>query len=381
MELLQAPQIMMTGNESAPSKVDNDYLRLAGWEMSVSSTIDSMASSDQVIEGWNLLQTNIGSEIIFRLFQPFFILTVIDASGRNTKEIRVHEPRVIELLRFSYWYSRISKYDKTNTFSQKASEIKGKLARKALSNVEDYKTTTINHEFVTDQQEFDKQVSSSLSRAKQGKTIDSDFETYIKELRRTLWSVISELQLAGICQDSGLSVSFIKPNYKIDYDIIIDGIPSQVKSITTEDDNARDFFKRINDRIDRYINGQEIEEYEVEETIRDDILYRYRSIIKAIDQGVKIVLINGTHSYSGFLANKYASDRCMITPLKTVIETSISLLRKEDQSNQSGSTTKNIHVIFGAGAIDIKYRYSAWGFQIPYDTNTKTLKLEEMKKI
>lgn len=125
----------MTDKESFPFSTRKDYVNLAGWEVSVTSTIDSNATPDEVIKGWKMLNNDIGTDIIDRLFPPFFILTFADANGRSTKDIRVFEPRVIELLRLSYWYSRISKNDETNTFAHKVSEIKGKLTKKALSNM------------------------------------------------------------------------------------------------------------------------------------------------------------------------------------------------------------------------------------------------------
>jgi hypothetical protein len=370
----------MVEDDYRPSKINNDTVRVAGWELSVSSTIDSAGTAEQVIKGWDLLQTELGSDIMDRLFQPFFILTIFDADRKDVRKIRGQEPRIIELLRFGYWYLKVSKSDKSNTFAEKRSEIKGKISRKAMTNVEAYKSTSIDQKLVKDQEEFKKLASSGVSLAKQGKKLDSAFEIYMKELRRTLWSVISELQLAGISQDSGLVVGFSKPTGEHDHDIIIDGIPCQVKTITTEDDNARELFKLIADRSSRYMSGHDIGENEVDEAVKNDISYRYKSIIKSIDQGVRIILINGTHSYSGFLANKYSSDRSLLTPLYDVLKKSISLLSK-NHDNEPNSSTENIYVILGAGAIDINYRYSAWGFQILYDTNTKTLNLNEMKKI
>ena len=260
---------------------------------SVSSTVDSMATTDQIIEGWEMLNHDIGTDIIYRLFKPFFLLTVADAIGHEVKEIRVFEPRVIETLRFSDRYLRLKKNDKTKTFSQKVSEIKGKLTMKALSNVESYQTSTIEPNFVKDIDDFQQEVKSGLLHAKKGKPLDTQFERYIKELRRTLWSVIAEFQMAGLCHNSGLTVSFDKPKNGKDYDILIEGLPCQVKSVTTEDDNARELFRTIDKRIIEYRNGKKIDEDEVENGIKNDISYRYKSIVKAIDQVVKIVLING----------------------------------------------------------------------------------------
>jgi hypothetical protein len=369
----------MMENEYCPAKVDNDIVRLAGWELSVSSTIDSKANSDQVIEGWNWIQTEFGSDIMYRSIQPFFILTVYEMNGRDVNEIRLKEPRVIEILRFSYWYLKVLKNDKSGTFFQKCSEIKGKLFSKALTNVEYYKHSKIDKKSYTDQKEFKNKVSTALSLVKQGKTIRSTFGTYLKELRKTLWSVNSELQFAGICQDSGLSVSFQKPHNKTDYDMIVEGIPCQVKSITTEDDNALNLNKLIRDRYVRWLAKEEVNEDEVEHQVKADVSYRYRSVVKSIDQGVRIVLINGTHSYSGFLANRYATDKKILTPLINVLQSSISLLTK-NQVEPLETATKIIHVILGAGAIDVDYRYSALGFQIPFDSNAKTLELTAMKK-
>ena len=78
--------------------------------------------------------------------------------------------------------------------------------------------------------------------------------------------------------------------------------------------------------------------------------------------------------------NRYATDLDLKMPIKNVIRRLIRLL-DEDQSKQSDVNTKYVYIIFGAGAIDIEYRYSAWGFQIPYDSDNKELKLMEISKI
>jgi hypothetical protein len=138
----------------------------------MSSTIYPNATPDEVIKGWNMFNKDMGRDVINRLFQPFFYHAVIDANLFPVYELRNQEPEMIELLRLSYWYYRCSMIAKNNTFPFKRKEIRGKLTRGLLSNVEEYKTTVEGEEFISDMEEFREKLKAGLINArKRGKIL------------------------------------------------------------------------------------------------------------------------------------------------------------------------------------------------------------------
>ena len=132
LDLLKNSDIIMDEKEYRPRKIGNDFVALGGWEFNVSSTIYAKATPDDVIKGWNMFNDDIGRDIMDRLVQPFFYRAVEDANNYPISELRNHEPEMIELLRFSYWYYKNSTIS-DNTFPSKCKEIRGKLTSAAAA--------------------------------------------------------------------------------------------------------------------------------------------------------------------------------------------------------------------------------------------------------
>jgi hypothetical protein len=320
LELLKNPIILLGDNESRPFKDNEEFLSLVGWDLNVSSTVYSKSMPAEIINGWYAFETEMGRNVITRLLQPLFLLTIIDTVGCSVEQIRRKEPRIIELLRLSYWYYRFLNIDTNNTFTSKRKEIREKLTRAALTNIEKYKTTLKENDSVDNNKEFEKMINSNLIEAKEGKPIDKDFEKYIKELRKALWSVISELTFAGLCNDDEHAILFDARNKGRDYDFIVDHIPCQVKTIITEDVDAKQFFTKIGNRINELQNGKMIAENEIELEIKKILFENQGSITKSINQGAKILFINGTQTYAGFLLNQWASDNNLDLPIDTSLK-------------------------------------------------------------
>jgi hypothetical protein len=372
IELLDNPVRLMDENESIPMKNNKDFVSIGGWELNVSSTIYNLATPDEVIQGWNIFNKEMGRDVINRLFQPFFLLTVIDADHRKVDDIRTQEPRLVELLRLSYWYSRFLNINTNNTFSSKRKEIRGKLTRSILFNLEKYTANVKEDNFIGNMHEFEKMVKVDLLKVKEGKPTDKNFEKYMKELRKAMWAVISELVFAGICNDNGFTIRFDNQKNGHDYDFIVNNIPCQVKTITTEDENAKQFFEKINSKIIELQRGKLIEEKEIESEINNLVIENRKVVLKSIEQGAKIIFFNGTQTYSGFLLNQWASDNNLDLSIGTALKKSINLLQKENDHKLNCENEKYLPLIFGAAAIDHNYRFSTLIYAIQFNINDKS---------
>jgi hypothetical protein len=153
---------------------------------------------------------------------------------------------------------------KNDTFPFKRKEIRGKLTRGLLSNVEEYKTTVEGEEFVDDMEDFREKLKVGLINAKKrGKPQDGDFKKYMREIPTAVWRVTSELIFAGISNDAEYKICFDTPDKGHDYDFVVNDIPCQVKTIILEQKNQQEVVQEIISRKDKLGNGKKVEEEEV----------------------------------------------------------------------------------------------------------------------
>jgi hypothetical protein len=131
LELLENPNILLDEQEYTSQRSGNDFVTIGGWEFNVSSTIYANATPDEVIDGWNMFNNDMGRDVINRLFQPLFYRTVIEANSLPVYKLRNQEPGLIELLRLSYWYHKLSLIPTNNTFSSKRKEIRQKAHKRS----------------------------------------------------------------------------------------------------------------------------------------------------------------------------------------------------------------------------------------------------------
>jgi hypothetical protein len=187
-----------------------------------------------------------------------------------------------------------------NTFPSKRKEIRGKLTRALLTNVEKYKTTVKEDEPIDDIEEFMKKMHEGSINAQKGKPQDNDFKKYVKkDIPAAFWGVNSELIFAGLCNDAGYSVKFDTPIGQHDYDFIVNEIPCQVKTILSTEKNIEEYTMKVNNMIAELRVGKKINEEKVKKEILNLLHENQEDIKKAIQQGGRIICVNGTHTYAG----------------------------------------------------------------------------------
>jgi hypothetical protein len=215
----------------------------------------------------------------------------------------------------------------------------------------------------------------SSINAQKGKPQDNDFKKYMKkDIPAAFWGVNSELIFAGLCNDAGYSVKFDTPDSQHDYDFIVNEIPCQVKTILSTEKNIEEYTMKVNNMIAELRAGKKINEEEVKKEILNLLHENREDIKKAMQQGGRIICVNGTHTYAGFLLNQLASDNKIDFVIQGTLQKSINLLHEEN-------TIGLLKVIFGAAAIDINYRFSTMGFKIPLSLTLEGSKLSQIDKL
>lgn len=246
--------------QATPIREDDDHLTIAGWKFDIKSRIYRFANTDEVIAGWDLIdkRLKICKTNSFQLFVPLFKAMLIDynkinnLSGKSRRDIPLSNRQlnlgIISLLQLSYWYKVCSVYP---TFSLKEKEVIDKL-------VGFVKTFNQNR---------------------------TDLETILEKLRNDIDDCVSELMFAGLASISKPNISFSKKN-----DFIIEGIPCEVK--TVHDDIIIDRGAIIMSKKEDF--GQlALRTGMMEQILRN----KYKKDIKdAVNQGGKIILINGSYS-------------------------------------------------------------------------------------
>ena len=113
----------------------------------------------------------------------------------------------------------------------------------------------------------------------------------------------SELIFAGILSENSHKLDFDKR-----CDFTLDDIPCQVKTIIPNESSFEKTNKKISDRIHELHDGKVVDETEVRREIISLLQEKHNLIDDAIRQGGRILCVNGTQTYAGYLLNRWSSD-------------------------------------------------------------------------
>lgn len=333
LKKLGNPPVIMHEPDFRPKRIDDTQIKLCGWTFNIQSVVCANATSNAILEGWQMINTEIPN-VMDRLIQPLFYKSVREVRILHLWQFSTIEPSIIELLRLSYWYYKCSNLNSDNTFQLKKEEIEGKLVEDLLNNIEEYRRS-IKDSFTEDGKQFLLNLEREI-RAGIAKPIDTEFyEKYLKQVLIAVWSVISELMFAALSGEYGSKISFETSGGNHDYDFVVKEVPAQVKMIIPEFKTVELDDGKIRQRIRELLGGRQIEEMEVEKEIIY-LLTNYAGlerIKKAIRQGGRIICISGTQRYAGFLLNQWASDNKYAPTLKESLTSSFELLNGPERKN------------------------------------------------
>jgi hypothetical protein len=126
-------------------------------------------------------------------------------------------------------------------------------------------------------------------------------------------------------------------------------------------------------------SGKLINEKEVEAAIKNLLLTR-KDAIKSIEQGAKIMFLNGTHTYAGYLINRWALCNSLDLSVGLSLKKIFNLMQIESIHFKS-EKAKFLPIIFGAASTAYNYRFSTMSFKVPIKVNYDVLEIGIIDKI
>jgi len=309
-------------SDTIPMALDSELVTVGGWKLNVISLIDSKASSQMVVSGWHSFGKLVPMN---RLLIPFLYSTSLDFIRFRFSGI---EPHWTRLLRLCYWFEKCLEMNDGN-FHYKQMEIK-RAIMKPLKNVE----STLNDK-------------------------GRRFIQAMEQLNKTIASYTSELKFPALVKMYGHRTSFDK-----NHDSILDGFPSEVKSIyshaTIEEETTG--IPKLN--IRGQVIGENVNPY--------DEFFKFvfsRKVIghvsKAYNQGGKIIFVDVTHTFASFLLYMLSTQKGTNLSFDKALSNAMTLI--------TSAKEKRLPVIFVSSLSSYEQLVLALLVPIPLKVLSKTL--------
>jgi hypothetical protein len=289
--------------------------------------------------------------------------------GTITSEIYKFEPDVVDFLKICYWYYRIGK---TPTIIHKLKELRTRLAKKLLYRLESGKVSFSYEGLSSD--EIQNKISDILNKLGKKETDIISKKHLLNGYYDFVSVTISELMYPSLAQEYGHMVSFVPRNQDFDFDVKIDNLPLQVKTLIPVryfpiSDLDITKLKKHDEEVARigclYHNNQLNQSY-VQERVLD---YVKRSCIsqinKSLEQKAKAVILDATQTAEGWLLNQLYTDDKVYVKFDDSLKKCI-----ENYSHQY------VNVVFASTAYDCNYRISTLAMRLPI----KDGKIDESSK-
>ena len=350
-----------------PEKIDENHVSFCECIFDVKALIYENATSDDILSSWTIVRNDLKVDRLVNVF--------LRDSLYNLYLTRYfQEPDIILMLRLLYWYYRCHLLQSNDTFKHKISEIKKKLTKRLLKQREKIsKEMSIDANYVSILNTLVLNWEDIISGFKTN-VVDQELlqksERYRIAWFKDVWNVTSELLFAALCGERGFTVTF-EPSSKDedhDYDFLMNGYPVQMKSLNVSDSlySAVDRLRRRKISVDR---GEITYDYVIKR-ILDAIRYNISEVEDALEQGARIIFMNGTtdESCGSYLGQLSLEEPSRFNFTKS-IELSIALVEKNRCS---------VPLIFCATAFRSTYYINSMAFKIPI---TDQMKVDNDKDI
>lgn len=324
-------------------------------KLNIRSLIYQKCGIGDLIVGWDELSKKFD---LVRVLELFMSTSMSRLKDTNTSEIYKFEPDVVDFLKICYWYSRIT----TNpTIIHKLKELRTRLAKKLLYRLESGKVSLSYEGLSSDK--IQSTIGDMINElGKKGTDINRK-KLLLNEYFDFVSVIISELMYPSLAKDYGHRVSFVPRNQDFDFDVKIDNMPIQIKTLfsfryfpqSSQDiDKYQTYQKEIQEIVHLYHSHLLNKSY-VEQNVVD---YVKNSCISQIDDALKqkaeVVILDGTKTTKGFLLNQSFTDDNTYAKFD-------DSLKKSMKKNSN----KFVNVIFASTAYDYNYRISALAMSLP----------------
>jgi hypothetical protein len=341
-----------------PRDIGNGIVCLGGWEFKVSKMVYPKATIKEVMDGWTkLIEDDIPVDL---LFLTLFIRTILDPTC-NTEAIS-EEPELVQILRLAYWYQRSRVMNSQNTFGHKVQEIREELGQGPRTKMEKYAVFSNLDRGMDTTQYYHEVVKPVMYAIRQGKA-PAGFVNEIKEIRHSIYQVVSECSFYSLVAEEGLDILFkTKKEGEKNPDAIVHRIASEVKTIIDQ--------LQYQDKIDDNLLE------EILNSIQRNKLTR--KINDALEQTAQIVVLDATGTSLGYALNLYVSQHDKTYSVRKSIDTAIELV-------ESGSMDY-VPILVFAQSVDTHYNFRLSMTMVPCpisqtnDNNTFRVDLSKFPK-
>jgi len=372
--------------DAIPKKETVHSIKLCKVKTDVRSTISPSATGDEIVNGWSSLGNYLYLDDAFRLdrLSQIFMNEYLDKlNSFPIISFCLIEPDIIDAMRLSYWYHICERMDSNNTFQHKKKEMKGKLRRGLLTNVEKFKISydVKNHMDVFNELDTNPYVDTirkveALPKIKEALPIDDETNLlkskFMYQWFKEVSSIIAELKFAALSHKAHFEVTFEPSKTTRDFDFSVNNIPTQVKaSVIYRGERSRQlrYFEDIRQITTMSDTGNLTKRYVINLLIEYIKSEYWSQISKSLEQKTRLIFVDGTQSSVGFALNKWMSEN----------NTELTLKKSLDEAFSLGETSTDfLPLVFSAGAIDYDYRIPFLCFKIPI-IGTKTVHLDESR--
>jgi len=224
-------------------KIDNKRISIHGCKIDVTTVINNRSTSEEIVNGWNILQDSISMDILSRLlllntiYKNLMITNPGEITVNNDILISNKAPDVIVLLSLCYWVNICKNLMDADNFKIKMSELNHNFAINSLNQV----YQEVSKLEILRVKSIDKEFGENYAKSK--------FYN-IKQWVETIVSFTSEFMLCSIIKQLNLDVSFIPSANNIKRcDLLVKEYHIEIKSIIDPFEYGVDIAKSLSEEL------------------------------------------------------------------------------------------------------------------------------------
>jgi hypothetical protein len=355
------------------NEINGDTLELAKIKFNIGSVVYEKVTAREIIDGFEELKT---------FFDFVRVLEVLSnamlAKIRKILDPSPVEPDTIDLLKLCYWYNRLKNI---NTIEHKRKEIFSRVCQRLLHRLEKRSKRTIDYSNLSEY-EIKEKIDNTLDEIRQTQSTDDSMQTFrwLNEYLNFINVCVSELIFPSLASESGSKIDFVPTNkdHDYDYDIMINGHPTQIKTLFSYevfgiDEVEQHKQEKYHQGVARVRELYDTNQITMDLVKKEIIEFTKRSCINKINdalrQKAEIIIIDSTRTIPGLLQNYYYTN-----------DTEYIKFHNSLTEVMNNPINKFVYVIFASTAYDNKFRVSSLVVKVPVTKINQVIQVDNSKK-
>jgi hypothetical protein len=351
---IQIGMLELCDKDAFPTTMDDEYVKFCKIKLNVRSLIYRDCTADDLIDGWNSLSATLD---LVRVVELILSTSLSRLEGICVSEIYKFEPDVIDFLKICYWYSLVRR---TPAIIHKTKELRTRLTKRLLYKLESNKES-INYDGLSDL-EIQRLISKTTKELKENGTDITRRKQLLNEYSEFVSIAVSEFMFPALAQEYGHGIVFEPSNKDYDFDVKIDDLPFQVKTLIPKkyfpisDLDIANHQKYIEDvaQIQSLYYNKQLNQSYVQRRVLDYVKKNcVWQINKSLEQKAKAVILDATQTCEGWLLNQMFADDEIYVKFDESLKKCIKNYSDE-----------YVNVIFASMAYDYNYRISTLAMKL-----------------